>query len=129
MKKWINLFAIVAFLIGVCIWEEVSINKYLTELNTQIMFLQTEMNKSENIDTEEFVLQVKKLEDFWLKKESTFCIILNHKEVEVIGEGIANAMGAVVNNSKEDFTSSLIVLRFYVRNLSHIMGLSWQNLI
>lgn len=129
MKKLINLAIIIAFLVGVCIWEEISINKYLSEMEGQVVFLETKMIEEENIDTEEFVVLVKDLEEFWLKKESTFCVILNHKEVELIGEEIARAMAAVINNSKEDFVESVVVLKFYIKNLAHILGLSWQNLI
>lgn len=129
MKKIINLLIIIVFLVAVCVWEEISINKYLSELETQIISLETKILVVENIDNEEFLTDLKQLEDFWLKKENTFSVILNHKEVEVIGEEIARGMAAVVNNSKEDLTSSLIVLRFYINNLSNIMGLSWQNLI
>lgn len=129
MRKVVNLLIIIAFLVGVCAWEEISINNYLSQLETQIMFLETRVHEVESIDSEEFIVDIRALEEFWLEKESTFCVILNHKEVEIIGEELARAMGAVVNNSKEDFVSSLIVLRFYIKNLAHIMGLSWQTLI
>lgn len=129
MKKLVNLFIIIFFLIAVCIWEEVSINAYLSQLETQIMQLETKVLVAENIDNEDFLVDLRQLEEFWLKKENTFSVILNHKEVEVIGEEIARGMAAVVNNSKEELTSSLIILRFYINNLGNIMGLSWQNLI
>ncbi len=129
MKRYVSLLIIVAFLVGVCVWEEIAIHKYLTQLENNILALQTQVHENEDVDSVDFLLQVARLEDFWLEKEKNFCVILNHKEVEVIGEEIARAAASVANNSKDDLLTSLTVLKFYVDNLSQILGMSLQNLL
>jgi hypothetical protein len=129
IKKYINLLCIIIFLVGVCVWEEVAIHKYLSQLENNIITLRTEVQYSENVDTVDFLLQVKQLEDYWLEKEKNFCIIINHREVEMIGQEIARAAASIANNSKSELTLSLTALSFYVDNLAHVLGLSWQNLL
>lgn len=72
---------------------------------------------------------VENLDVIWKLKENTFCVILNHQQVEVIGVEIARLKASIVNNDKKEFVLGLSAIRFYVENLSHIVGLSIQNLI
>lgn len=129
IKKFVKVGLIIVFLIGVCVWEEVAIHSYLTHLEEGVVILQAKTLEHEDIDTPDFLLEVKELEEFWLKKERNFCLLLNHKEVEAVGEEISRAMASVINNSKDELVTSLAVLRFYIDNLAHVLGLSWQNLL
>lgn len=129
IKKSIHLSIIVMFLIAVCIWEEIAVNNYLEMIDDYASDLQTIVLNVTNIDSEEILLTVENMNVIWKQKENTFCVILNHQQVEVIGVEIARLKASIVNNDKKEFILGLSAIRFYVDNLSHIIGLSVQNLI
>lgn len=129
IKKTLHLFIIIAFLVGVCIWEEVSISLYLGEIDTAIISLQSQIIDQENVDTNALLFEVENLEEIWRQKEDKFCVIINHQDVEVIGVEISRLKASVVNNDIKEFNLSLSVIKFYIENLSNILGLSIQNLI
>lgn len=105
-----------------------AIHQYLSSIETEVFALQTDVNNSESIDNNDFLFKVKNLQELWEEKEKAFCVVLNHKDVEVIGGEIARLMGAVIINNKDEFVLALTQLAFYINNLQHIMGLSTQNL-
>lgn len=129
IKKSIHLLIIVIFLVTVCVWEEIAVNNYLDMIDDSVSDLQTVVLNVENIDSEDILFAVENLEDIWKLKENTFCVILNHQQVEVIGVEIARLKASVINNDKKEFILGLSAIRFYVDNMSHIIGLSIQNLI
>lgn len=129
IKKSIHLLIIVIFLATVCVWEEIAVNNYLDMIDDSVSDLQTIVLNVENIDSEDILFAVENLEDIWKLKENTFCVILNHQQVEVIGVEIARLKASVINNDKKEFILGLSAIRFYVDNMSHIIGLSIQNLI
>ena len=129
IKKTVHLVIIIIFLVTVCVWEEIAVNNYLDMIDDKASVLQTIVSKTEDVDSEEILFAVENLEEIWRLKEKTFCVILNHQQVEVIGVEIARLKGCVVNNDKTEFVLGLSAIRFYVDNLSHINGLSLQNLI
>ena len=129
LKKTIHLVVIVIFLVGVCVWEEIAINTYLGQLDTVIVSLQAQVIDQENIDSNALLFEVENLEDLWKQKENKFCVILDHQEVEVIGVEIARLKASVVNNDWNEFNVGLVTIQFYIENLSHILGLSVQNLL
>ncbi|MGI5842280.1 MAG: DUF4363 family protein [Christensenellales bacterium] len=128
VKRFIVMAVILIFLVAVCVWEEMAIHQYLSSIETEIFALQTDVNNSESIDNNDFLFKVKNLQELWEEKEKAFCVVLNHKDVEVIGGEIARLMGAVIINNKDEFVLALTQLAFYINNLQHIMGLSTQNL-
>ena len=129
IKRTIHLVVIVVFLVAVCVWEEIAVNNYLGQIDEFVSAIQTQVNEGVAIDSQEMFFGVENLEEIWKQKESTFCVILNHQQVEVIGVEIARLKASVVNNDKFEFIISLTTIRFYVETLGHILGLSVQNLI
>lgn len=129
IKKTIHLIIIVIFLTAVCVWEEVAVNNYLDLIDDSVSALQTIVVNSQSVDSEQILLAVEDLDDIWKLKENTFCVILDHQQVEIIGVEIARLKASVINNDKGEFITSLSAIRFYVDNMSRIIGFSMQNLI
>lgn len=128
IKKTTHLIIIIAFLIAVCWWEEIAFNNYFGQINAQVKIMQTNVIAGESIDSVDMLFSIENLEEIWQKKENAFCIIINHEQVEVIGVEIAKLKAAIINNDKDEFNIGLSTINFYIENLSHILGLSMQNL-
>ncbi len=128
-KKYIKLGIIVLVLIGVCVWEELAVNTYLSEIDKMVSNIQTVALQSENINTSEILMLVENLEEQWKKKENTLCVIVNHEDVEEIGCEISRLKGAIVATQYEDFLITLSIIRFYTESFNQSMGMSLQNLL
>lgn len=129
IKKYIYLFIILSFLIGVCIWEELSINAYLRKVDNEVAVIQTVVADKEEINDYDILLMVENLEELWHKKEGILCIMENHKDIEDIGLEIARLKSTIATNQIEDFNASLSLIRFFTKTYHHVMGSSFQNLL
>lgn len=127
-KRWIHVTFIVVFLIAVCVWEELSVNAYLKEIDQRVSEIQTKFFADKNMQDPEMVFLVENLEEHWKRKETFLSIVLNHEEVYEIGEEIARLKGCIAVNQVEEFGVSLSVIRFHVDTFNKVMGLSLQNL-
>lgn len=128
IKKYIYLSIIIIFLVAVCVWEEIAVNNYLEKIDDYASSLQTMVLNRQNIDSEEILLTIENMEEVWRQKEDTFCVIINHQQVEVIGIEIARLKASATNNDKKEFVLGLSAIRFFIDNINHIIGLSIQNL-
>ncbi len=129
LKKYIYLLIILLFLIGVCIWEEMSVNVYLQQVDNVVSEIQTVVADREAINSYDILLMVENLEEMWLKNESNLCVLVNHKDIEDIGMEIARLKSTIATNQIEDFNASLSLVRFFTEAYHHVMGTSFQNLL
>lgn len=129
LKKYIYLLIILLFLVGVCIWEEMSVNAYLQQVDDTVAEIQTVVADKDAINSYDILMMVENLEEMWLKNESNLCVLVNHKDIEDIGMEIARLKSTIATNQIEDFNASLSLIRFFTETYHHVMGTSFQNLL
>lgn len=129
LKKYIYLLIIILFLVGVCIWEDLSVNIYLQQIDDAVAEIQALVADKDAINSYDILMTVENLEEMWIKNENNLCILVNHKDIEDIGMEIARLKSTIATNQIEDFNASLSLVRFFTETYHHVMGTSIQNLL
>ncbi len=128
MKKLITIIFVVLILVGLCVWEQVTINDYLSDIQQKTTEL-IELTKGvTNIQTKEISQRVEDLELSWEKHEEILCFFANHKDMRDLCVEIQKLRGNIDVNLYEDFITSLHVIYHLSTDCNKIMGLSVQNL-
>ncbi len=128
MKKFIAILFVVFILVGLSIWEEVTIDKYLNDIQIQSQELMDLTKDTKNIQTEEILIKVNKLEETWIHHEEILCLVANHKDMRDLCVEIQRLKGNIEVNQYEDFTASLKIINHLSQDYHKIMGLSFQNI-
>lgn len=129
LKKYIYLLIIILVLVGVCIWEDLSVNIYLQQIDDAVAEIQALVADKDAINSYDILMTVENLEEMWMKNENNLCILVNHKDIEDIGMEIARLKSTIATNQIEDFNASLSLVRFFTETYHHVMGTSIQNLL
>lgn len=127
MKKFITIIFVVFLLVGLCIWEQITINDYLDDIQNQSKELIEITKGIKNIQTEEISNRVEKLKSTWEQHEEVLCFFANHKDMRDLCIEIQRLRGNIIVNQYEDFTAGLQVIYHLTQDYHYIMGLSLQN--
>lgn len=128
MKKLITIIIVVLILLGAVIFEQITINNYLNEIQDMTEELITISTGTENIQTDEIREKVATLKETWIHHEEVLCIFANHKDMRDLCIEIQKLEGNIEVNQYEDFTASLRVIYHLADDYHKIMGTSWQNI-
>lgn len=128
MKKFIAILFVVLVLIGLSVWEKITIDNYLNDIQTQSQELMDLTYGSKNIQTEEIILKVNTLEETWMHHEEILCMFANHKDMRDLCTEIQRLKGNIEVNQYEDFTASLKIINHLSQDYHKIMGISFQNI-
>ena len=127
MRK-IAMLVLLLVLVGIIVWEQLSVNSYLNEIKDITDRLTIMVSGNEQINTTEILEQVDNLEDVWNKHESILCLLANHKDMQELSVEIARMRACVSVNQFEDFKASLSIIIYFSEAYHHFMGISLQNI-
>lgn len=127
MKK-IAMLALLLALVGIIVWEQLSVNSYLDEIRDITDKLTIMVSGNEQINTTQVLEEVDRLEDIWNKHENILCLLANHKDMQELSVEIARMRACVSVNQFEDFKSSLSIIIYFSEAYHHFMGISLQNI-
>ena len=128
MKKFITIVIVVLILAFGAVFEQITINNYLDEIQDMTYELMTLTKGSKNIQTEEIAEKVSQLKNTWIHHENVLCTFANHKDMRDLCIEIQKLEGNIEVNQYEDFTASLKVIYHLADDYHKIMGTSWQNI-
>ncbi len=128
MKKYIAILFVIFILVGLSVLEEITIDSYLNDIQTQSQELMDLTKGTKNIQTEEIILKVNELEKTWVHHEEILCLVANHKDMRDLCIEIQRLKGNIKVNQYEDFTASLKIINHLSQDYHKIMGISWQNI-
>lgn len=128
MKKYIAILFVIFILVGLSVLEEITIDSYLNDIQTQSQELMDLTKGTKNIQTEEIILKVNELEKTWVHHEEILCLVANHKDMRDLCIEIQRLKGNIEVNQYEDFTASLKIINHLSQDYHKIMGISWQNI-
>lgn len=128
MKRLFCIILISLFLIGVCITEEILVQKTLNDINKQGNELFAIVKDLDNLNTEIVLTKTRELNKFWTQYESAICFFVNHKDMHEMGNEIIKMISYAKNNIKEEYTTSLELVLYYSSTFHHIMGVSFENI-
>lgn len=130
MKKIIAIVIMLAFVLGIGIYEEVFLKDTTKKLYTYTDELHASIESDEeNINREENKQLFIKLRDFWLDAEKTLCLLVNYENVKCITEAIAKLEISINENDLSVTHENINALKYYSRIMKNVYGFSWQNIL
>lgn len=126
---YFNFVLIVLLLAFICVAEDTLVSKSLSEIQTRCFELEEiveEHNHLKNITT---TLAVDNLEYVWMVDEKNMCFLVNHKNIQEIGQEIAKLKLYIASNDIDAFKVSLEEIKFFCHSYLHFMGANWHNVL
>lgn len=128
-KSLISVLIILALLTLACIWEQISVDKYLNDIYNQALAIENYVDDKEDVNAPELQAMVERLEASWDKHESMLCFLINHKDIADMSTQITFLKSYSETNQESDFKAALKVIIHYTDAYHHVMGINLQNLI
>lgn len=128
MKRILIIILITIILLTGIIWEQIYINDSLNGLKNRTTNVYELITTNQTINTENIIDHVEELDEFWKDRENWLCLVINHKDMEKVGEQITKLTSLTRQNSKEDAEYEVELLKYYVEGYEHIMNLTFQNI-
>ena len=128
-KNLISVLIILSLLTLACIWEQISVDKYLNDIYNQALAIENYVDDKEDVNAPELQAMVERLEASWDKHESMLCFLINHKDIADMSTQITFLKSYSETNQESDFKAALKVIIHYTDAYHHVMGISLQNLI
>ena len=127
VRIWI-IILITLSLIGLVIVEQIYVTNTIDFMKAQSNEILETIQTNENINSVDFINKINDLDEKWTKKESTLCLIVNHKDMEKVGEQIQKLKVLIVQNRKEEAEYEANLLVYYVDGYEHFISVTFQNI-
>lgn len=125
----VNLFLIIFLLIGICLAEELIVNSSLKDVQNRCFEIVQLIDQKDSLKDMDIVLAVDNLEYNWTKNEGKLCCMVNHKNIQEIGQEIAKMKVHVANDDKDAFKVCIESLKLYCHSYLHFMGANLHNIL
>ena len=126
---YINLIAILFLLIGICLAEELVVSSSLKSIQTSCLEIEKIIEEQENLKNMSLVLAVDNLEYEWTENEKQMCYMVNHKNIQEIGQEIAKLKMYIEDDDLTNFNVSLYEIKLYCHGYLHFMGANIHNVL
>lgn len=125
----INFVLIILLLAGICIAEEMVVSNSLKDIQNRSFKIERLIDDYESLKNTEIVLAIDNLEDKWREEESNLCFMVNHKNIQEIGQEIAKIKEYVASDDIDGARVSLYSIKFYCHSYLHFMGANLHNVL
>ncbi len=126
---YVNFVIIVILLIAICVIEEVIVSSSLKQVQTRCYEIEMLLADRNDLLNMEITLQIDNLEYSWKKDETAMCFLVNHKNIQEIGQEIAKLKLYIASNDIDAFRVSLEEIKFYCHSYLHFMGANLHNVL
>ena len=115
-------------LVGLVTVESIFVHSTIDYLKTESISLQTLIRESENIDTKTLQIKLNEFDEKWMEKENVLCLVINHKDMERVGEQIKKLKTLSRQNDKIQAEQEIDLLVYYISGYDHFAKISFQNI-
>lgn len=128
MKRIIGIIGICAFLVAICLLEELLVADALNKIKKDSNYLYSLSTATQNVNTQEIITKTQELQKFWKEREMVLCFFINYKDMSEMSNEIVKMTSYAQSNTKEEYTTSLLLLIYYCDTFNHITGINIQNI-
>lgn len=128
MKRNLGIIFIILALITICLTEELLVSNSLKKIKNESDYLYNLSANLENVNTEEIIIKTDAIYNYWKKQEMLLCFFINYKDMGEMSNEIVKMVSYAKNNIKEEYTTSLLLLKYYCETFNHITGINIQNI-
>ena len=125
----LNFVFIVLVLAGICVAEEIVVSSSLTKIQEECFEIEKLINEKDDLLNMDVVLAVDNLEQSWNEDEGTLCFMVNHKNIQEIGQEISKIKLYIAGNDIDGARVSLSTIRMYCHGYMHFMGANIHNVL
>lgn len=125
----INLIIIILLLGGICLAEEFVVSASLRVVQYQSYRLEQLVEEKGTLKDMEVVMAVENLEYEWTKDEKKLCYMVNHKNIQEIGQEIAKIKMYIASDDIDALKVSTQSLKMYCHSYLHFMGANIHNVL
>ena len=126
---FINFGLIFLLLVGICLAEEFLVSNSLKDIQNRAMKIEQFIDESQTLKTSQIVLAIDNLEYTWTEEEGNLCYLVNHKNIQEIGQEIAKIKQYISSDDIEACKVSLYSIKFYCHSYLHFMGANLHNVL
>ncbi len=126
---YINFIIIVLILIAICITEELVVSNSLKEVQARCYEIEMTLAGYDDLLNMDITMQIDNLEYIWQEDEAAMCFLVNHKNIQEIGQEIAKLKLYIASNDIDAFRVSLEEIKFYCHSYLHFMGANLHNVL
>lgn len=127
-NRTIIILIVFALLLAGVIIEQIFINTTLDSVINKTLGLQEQIENTSDINTNDIIENIENLDEYWTEKENSLCIIINHRDMEKVGEQIIKLKTYIIQNDKKNAVYEADILYFYINGFKHIMSVNFQNI-
>lgn len=128
MKRGILVIIIALLLLGGIIWEQIYVNDCIVNIKEKTTNLYNLIFNSEGVVNETIINKTEELDKYWKDKENWLCLVINHKDMEQIGEQITKLTILTKQNDLKQCEYEVELLKYYVEGSEHILCVTFQNI-
>jgi len=125
----INLIIITLILVFICVIEEWTVSSSLMDIQNRCFSIEKIIEEENTLKSPAVVLALDNLEYRWNEEESKLCYMVNHKNVQEIGQEITKAKQYITEDNIEEFKVSIELIKFYCHSYLHFMGANIHNVL
>ncbi len=115
-------------LIGLVVAEQLFVRSTIDLMQQETESLKTELTSAENINSQNLIDKINYIDKTWTYKENILCLIVNHKDMEKVGEQIEKLKVLIPQNQKQQAEQEIELLIYYIDGYEHFVSISFQNL-
>lgn len=126
--RYVIIMLMFLVLIGLVCAEQIFVRNTINLMKLKVNDLIVEIDSIDAIDNQSVTQKIQDLDYIWMQKEQVLCLIVNHKDMENVGEQIAKLKTLISQNNKQKAEQELDLLNYYIDCYEHFVSISWQNL-
>ena len=126
---YINFVFILLLIIAICVVEEVIVSNSLSEMHNRVLAIEKVVEEKDDLLNMDIVMEIENLEYVWTRDEEKLCYLVNHKNIQEIGQEIAKLKLYIADNDISAFKVSLELIKFYCHSYLHFMGANVHNVL
>ena len=128
MKKIISFIVITLLVISAVTVEQIYLHNSFDGLLNKIEILNTQIEQSEDVNTQDIEVFVEDIEKYWEDIENILCMTINYNDLHRIGEQLQRVESYAKRNQKDDCLAELQVLIFYAESYQRIFHINFSNI-
>ncbi len=127
----VRLFSIIFItlsLIALVVVEQIYVSHTIEYMNSATSEIYDYIKQNEDINIPELIEKINVLDEKWTKKENILCLVVNHRDMEKVGEQIQKLKVLIPQNKKEEAEFEAELLVYYVDGYEHFIAVTFQNI-
>ena len=129
MKTRITIIIMLAIgLIGMVIAEQLYVADTLKYMHTETDIIKKAIFENDDINSAFLIEKINALDENWKQRENVLCLVVNHKDMEKVGEQIEKLKVLIPQNKKEEAEYEAQLLVYYVDGYEHFISVTFQNI-